>query len=75
MSRNDQDESTSIGRPRAEISLDDVEFLLSLKLNITKIAALLKVSRSTIYRRMREEHRVMPVRTYCHGQSWTVTKC
>ena len=36
MSRNDQDESTSIGRPRAEISLDDVEFLLSLKLNITK---------------------------------------
>ena len=41
-----------MGRPRVEVELDDVEFLCSLKLSLTKVASLLGVSRSTIYRRM-----------------------
>ena len=40
--------------PRVNVSLNDVEFLYSLKLSLTKIAGLLSVSRSTIYRRMIE---------------------
>ena len=43
-----------MGRPRVDVDLDDVEFLCSLKLSLTKVALLLGVSRSTIYRRMME---------------------
>ena len=48
-----------VGRPKVEVDLDDVEFLLSLKLSVTKVAEILMISRSTIYRRMKEENRVM----------------
>ena len=47
------------GRPRVDVDLDDVEFLCSLRLSLTKVAALLGVSRSTIYRRMAEEGRAI----------------
>ena len=43
-----------VGRPKVEVDLDDVEFLLSLKLSVTKVAEILMISRSTIYRRMKE---------------------
>ena len=46
------DDPAVLGRPRVDVDLDDVEFLCSLKLNLTKVAALLGVSRSTIYHRM-----------------------
>ena len=52
-------EDCLMGRPRVEVELDDVEFLCSLKLSLTKAASLLGVSRSTIYRRMKEEGRVI----------------
>ena len=52
-------EESAFGRPRVDVDLDDVEFLCSLKLSLTKVAALLGVSRSTIYRRMAEEGRVI----------------
>ena len=48
-----------VGRPRVDVDLDVVEFLASLKLSLTKVASLLGVSRSTIYRRMMEEGRVI----------------
>ena len=48
-----------IGRPRSDLVLDDVEFLLSLSLSMTKVAQILMVSRSTIYRCMKEENRVL----------------
>ena len=41
------------------MDLDDVEFLCSLKLSLKKVAALLGVSRSTIYHRIEEEGRVI----------------
>ena len=53
------DDPAVLGRPRVDVDLDDVEFLSSLKLSLTKVAALLGVSRSTIYRRMAEEGRVI----------------
>ena len=53
------DDPAVLGRPRLDVDLDDVEFLCSLKLSLTKVAALLGVSRSTIYRRMAEEGRVI----------------
>ena len=48
-----------VGRPRVDVDLDDVEFLCSLKMSLTKVASLLDVSRSTIYRRMIEDGRVI----------------
>ena len=51
-------ETLTVGRPRVDVDLD-VEFLCTLKLSLTKVAALLGVSRSTIYRRMEEEWRVI----------------
>ena len=52
-------DNLAVGCPRADVDLDDVEFLCSLKLSLTKVAALLGVSWSTIYRRMEEEGRVI----------------
>ena len=51
--------SSEVGRPKADVNLDAVEFLQSLNLSVTKIGTILGVSRSTIYRRMTEEGRVM----------------
>ena len=34
------------GRPKSDLDLDDVEFLLSLSLSMTKVAEILMVSRS-----------------------------
>ena len=53
------DDPAVLGRPRVDVDLDDVEFLCSMKLSLTKVAALLGVSCSTIYRRMAEERRVI----------------
>ena len=47
------------GRTKSDVNLDDVEYLSSLNLSLTKIGAMLGVSRSTIYRRMSEEGRVL----------------
>ena len=52
-------DNLAVGCPRADVDLDDVEFLCSLKLSLTKVAPLLGVSWSTIYRRMEEEGRVI----------------
>ena len=49
----------TLGRPRVDVDLDDVEFLCSLKLNLTKVAAIMGVSRCTLYRRMIDEGRVI----------------
>ena len=46
---------SSVGRPREEINVEDIELLRSLRFSWTKIAQLLGVSRSTLYRRLEEE--------------------
>ena len=51
--------SSVLGRPRVDVDLDDVEFLCSLKLSLIKVASLLGVSRSTLYRRILDEGRIM----------------
>ena len=38
-----------VGRSRVDVDLDDVEFLCSLKMNLTKVASLLGVSRSIMW--------------------------
>ena len=43
-----------MGRPRINVSLDYVEFLRSLRFSFTQIAALLGISRATLYRRLGE---------------------
>jgi len=48
-----------LGRPKVDVDLDDVEFLRSLKLTWTMVADVLGVSKSTIFRRMTEEGRVV----------------
>ena len=42
------------GCPQLEISRDQLEYLVSLSFNWTQIAAILGVSRMTVYRRRRE---------------------
>ena len=54
-----ESEHQPLGRPRLDIDLDDVEFLCSLKLSLTKVAAVMGVSRCTLYRRMIDEGRVI----------------
>ena len=44
-----------MGRPKEEIDMDDVDLLRSFRFSMTKVAELLGVSRSTLYRRMEEE--------------------
>ena len=43
-----------IGRPRLEIGRDQLEYFISLSFNWTRIAAILGVSRMTVYRRRQE---------------------
>ncbi len=44
-----------MGRPRCELDVEDIEFLRTLMFSYTKIADILGVSRSTLYRKMKEE--------------------
>ena len=44
-----------LGRPRIEMNIDEVEFLRALHLPWNKIAALLEISRHTLYRSLAEE--------------------
>ena len=44
-----------IGRPTIEIDLQDIEFLRGLRFPFCKIAVILGISRSTLYRRLEEE--------------------
>ncbi|XP_064387315.1 uncharacterized protein LOC135335697 [Halichondria panicea] len=46
--------STSVGRPRCELDVEDIEFLRTLMFSYTKIADILGVSRSTLYQKMEE---------------------
>lgn len=43
------------GRPRIAVDIEEVEFLRSLRFRWNQVASILGVSRSTLYRRMREE--------------------
>ena len=43
------------GRPRVEIDIDDIEFLRNLKFTWDRIASIVGVSRSTLYRWLKEE--------------------
>ena len=43
------------GRPKIVIDMEDVELLRSLRFSWTKVAAIVGVSRSTLYRRLEEE--------------------
>ena len=43
------------GRPRLSVSMDDVEFLRSLRFSWTNVANVLGISRSTLYRRLNAE--------------------
>ena len=45
----------SVGQPRLKVDLADVELFRSLRFSWSKIAQLLGVSRSTLYRRLEEE--------------------
>lgn len=41
-----------VGRPTIHVSMENVEYLLSLKFKATKIAQMLGISRRTLHRRM-----------------------
>ena len=43
------------GHPRLDVSIDDIEYLRGLRFTWTKIAEILRISRSTLYRRLEEE--------------------
>ena len=43
-------------RPQIDVSVEEIEFLRQLKFSWTKIATLLGISRSTLYRRLEEEN-------------------
>ena len=43
-----------VGRSKIEIDIQDIEFLRNLRFTWTKIAELLRLSRSTLYRRLKE---------------------
>ena len=44
-----------LGRPRLQVSIEEIEYLRGLRFSWTKVAELLGVSRSTLYRRLEEE--------------------
>ena len=48
-------ELQTVGRPRLEINIEEVEFLRALHLPWKKIAELLCISRCTLYRRLKDE--------------------
>lgn len=52
---SNNESSTTAGRPKVNVDIEDIEFLLSLRFSYTKIATLLGISRSTLYRRLEEE--------------------
>ena len=41
--------------PSVEVDIDEVEYLRSLRFSWTKIAGILEISRSTLYRRLESE--------------------
>ena len=43
------------GRPRIDVQIEDIEYLRELRFSWTRIAKLLDISRSTLYRRLEEE--------------------
>ena len=43
------------GRPLVEVSIDEIEYLRGLQFTWTRIAQILGISRSTLYRRLQEE--------------------
>lgn len=43
------------GRPKIDVSVEEIEFLRQLRFSWTKIAEILGISRSTLYRRLDEE--------------------
>ena len=47
--------SQTPGRPSIKVDIDEVEYLRSLRFSWTKIASLLGISRSTLYRRLESE--------------------
>lgn len=49
------DDDSERGRPRITVNIEEVEFLRSLNFQWKKIANILGVSRSTLYRRLHEE--------------------
>ena len=55
----EESDHSPAGRPRLDVDLDDVEFLCSLRLSLTRVAAIIGISRSTLYRRMIEEGRMI----------------
>jgi hypothetical protein len=50
---NEVSSARPVGRPKIEISISNVEYLLSLKFKVTVIADILGVSTDTIFRRLR----------------------
>ena len=44
----------AVGRPRVRVDIEDIEFLHGLRFPFTQIAAILGISRSTLYRRLEE---------------------
>lgn len=57
----------SVGRPTIEVDVCDIEYLRSLRFSWTKIANILGISRSTLYRRLSEEEISDDV--YCLGSN------
>lgn len=47
--------SSNIGRPKLEISIEEIEYLRGMRFSWTKIAEVLGISRSTLYRKLEEE--------------------
>ncbi len=44
-----------VGRPATSVDIEDIEFLRNMRFSYTKIAEILGISRSTLYRRIEEE--------------------
>ena len=47
--------SFSVGRPRIDVNIEEIELLRSMRFTWTKISELLGISRSTLYRKLEEE--------------------
>lgn len=55
MSHLHNDQCRYTGRPRIEVAIEDIEFLRNLRFSWTRIAKILEISRSTLYRRLEDE--------------------